>query len=1034
MTIILARFFSRALLLAACVLPLSFGTIPTADALSHPARAVAAPPLNTSSHREPYPDTKGALAGTRGFVPATDTAPRAFWQFALIGSYIQNSRVIIAPASVSGGNSEILVAGLSLAGSTAPNDFWQALRFNATTGGYETVFVSSLYDSGVKQLAIGNIIGDGRSEIAVLLFDGRIYLYDSETKAELGHIVTGINGLLSFALADLDGDGYAELIAVTLHDLFVFNAAGDLLWQVPGAGGEDVVVGQMDNDSALEIASTNGAVVDTATHAVQWTRSGGFHYHLALAPCEGEFYQQLLVGNNSGVFSYDVAHESLRWSVNNNGALITIAVANVDGDVTPELLVLDNSGYKLSAFDLLTQAKKWEANSPDAAGDFALGDVDGDEQIDVVLSAQHLSVVESSGSHAVKWKSLALSPPFIGPVIGDVDGDGKDELVACSTGSEGSNSKAVLLIFDRDTLRLRETYSLDPYSQAVSLRLYDLENDGRKDVVIGNFEGSIDIYGFDSEHSFLHKWHSAAKGGSSFNYVELADLEDDETPEAIAGSFNVWIPTNGSYLQIYDYPAAEPWRSMNFTNAFDEGVIGLKVDDFDGNGTTEIAALVSTGNLYTYDGLSRQLLNSWQDADATALGFRPNPSGLIVGDTTGLGHFLKYSSGLYTETLTRQLSEGSINGLTVVADDGLWTGSDGKLNLRRPPSYDSVLWESPFIGGIFGKVVAVDNREGEHRVFSASNHAIVGFVFDHDGPPDPTPTPTVAPSPSATPTPRPSATPSPTIAPSPTVTPKPTPRPAASFVNLSSRVPVETGDNVLIGGFIVGPGEQTGIVIRALGNSLRGAVPDALEDPVLELHKPDGSVVTNDNWADSQAGAIRSFGLAPASAKDSAIFAVFKPGAYTAIVRGKNGATGTALIELYRVNSGATARLINISTRAFVGSGDDVMIGGFIVTKDHGGSVMVRALGPSLAKAGVKGALVDPMLELRDRNGTLVDSNDDWKSNQQAAITKSGIAPTNERESAILKTLNPGAYTAIVRGKNGGTGAALVEVYSMAAP
>ena len=247
--------------------------------------------------------------------------------------------------------------------------------------------------------------------------------------------------------------------------------------------------------------------------------------------------------------------------------------------------------------------------------------------------------------------------------------------------------------------------------------------------------------------------------------------------------------------------------------------------------------------------------------------------------------------------------------------------------------------------------------------------------------------------------------------------------------NISTRALVETGDNVLIGGFIVsGPGPKK-VLIRAIGPSL--PVPGALADTVLELHEGDGTVMANDNWRSNQEQEIIASTVPPTSDLESAIVATLQPGAHTAIVRGKGGATGVALVEVYDLEPSATATLANISTRGRVHAGDEVMIGGFIVQGVEPARVLVRVVGPSLAAAGVAGALADPTLDLVDRNGNTVATNDDWRATQEAQIISTTVPPTDAREAAIVAYLVPGAYTAIVRGKDGTTGVALVEVYDL---
>ena len=260
-------------------------------------------------------------------------------------------------------------------------------------------------------------------------------------------------------------------------------------------------------------------------------------------------------------------------------------------------------------------------------------------------------------------------------------------------------------------------------------------------------------------------------------------------------------------------------------------------------------------------------------------------------------------------------------------------------------------------------------------------------------------------------------------------TPTPTP---AQPLNISTRMEVRTDAQVLIGGFIITGNDPKEVVLRAIGPSLGAfGIADPLADPVLELHASDGSLITmNDNWKDTQQAEIEASGFQPQNDLESAIISTLDPGSYTAVVSGKDGGTGVGLVEGYDLDQAADSQFGNISTRGFVETGTNVMIGGFILGGESGNAnVVVRALGPSLTAFGVTGALADPTLELHDQNGALVQSNDNWKETQQTEIEATDLQPTNDLESAMFETLAPGAYTAIVAGKDDLTGVGLVEVY-----
>ena len=251
----------------------------------------------------------------------------------------------------------------------------------------------------------------------------------------------------------------------------------------------------------------------------------------------------------------------------------------------------------------------------------------------------------------------------------------------------------------------------------------------------------------------------------------------------------------------------------------------------------------------------------------------------------------------------------------------------------------------------------------------------------------------------------------------------------ATFANISTRLKVETGDKALIGGFIVTGTGSKRLIVRAIGPSV--PLAGTLANPTLELYNGAGQLIaSNDNWQDApNKQEIIDSTLAPTQALESTILTTVAPGNHTAIVRGAGNSTGIALVEVYDLEAGSDSRLANISTRGFVESDPNVLIGGLIVDGQIPRKTVVRAIGPSL---GRQDALDDPVLELRNANGGLLDSNDNWGTSPQAGeIVAANLGPSHNLESAVVQTLSPANYTAIVRGKNAGTGIALVEAYAL---
>lgn len=262
----------------------------------------------------------------------------------------------------------------------------------------------------------------------------------------------------------------------------------------------------------------------------------------------------------------------------------------------------------------------------------------------------------------------------------------------------------------------------------------------------------------------------------------------------------------------------------------------------------------------------------------------------------------------------------------------------------------------------------------------------------------------------------------------PTPTPTPTPGSAPTLANISTRAVVGTDENVLIGGFIVTGTQAKRVIIRGVGPAL--PLTGKMLDPTLALHDSSGAAIGfNDNWGqNANSQEIVDSGIPPSSPNEPALLMSLAPGSYTAVLSGANQTTGTAVVEVYDLDPAADSKLANISTRAAVQTGDNVLIGGLIVVGQSAADVIVRAIGPSLPVAG---AMANPTLELRDAQGAVLGFNDNWRTAQQTAIINTGVPPTHDAEAAIVTSFSPGSFTAIVRGADGTTGVAVVEVYQL---
>jgi hypothetical protein len=511
-------------------------------------------------------------------------------------------------------------------------------------------------------------------------------------------------------------------------------------------------------------------------------------------------------------------------------------------------------------------------------------------------------------------------------------------------------------------------YNNGPYQEAECLRDMVVGPDGSIDTFNGTFSPFFTRYS-PSSKTFTHTNFSGWSTINALSYGGIAAYQSFVYVTDMA-TYGTWLDSASGIV-----------RFDQATNSAARFLDGIEFIDLTMGLDGYLYALTET-YIYVYHPVTmgrvrRIFLPAVLPAGADIRGIAVDQTGRI------------FLAELYTGTVFRMNSSGTIE----------MSGSTGSNNLL---DIDIDETGRLILGQRFGQVILGDstlNSFTSFNAFSGSESGSATFVaFAHSVP----------------------------IA-------TPPPPPPAAPLNVSTRGRVEGGQNVMIGGFIVGGDfdSRKMMVIRALGPSLtQYGVNPALPDPVLELHNSSGGLLmSNDNWKSAQL-LVEATGLAPHNDLESAIVASFPPGNYTAIVKSNDGSPGIGLIEIYDLTSGISP-LVNLSTRGLVQNGDNVLIGGFILGPGTNAKIIVRAIGPSLAQYGVTDVLQDPVLELHNGNGALIYQNDDWQSDQQQEINDTGLAPHDPHESAIVQTLQPGNYTAIVRGKNNTTGVALVEVYNL---
>jgi hypothetical protein len=659
----------------------------------------------------------------RPFISETSSGEAA-WSYATFGSGIGLSNIIVAQ---NGAYPEIYSGG-------GFNSYWFALRYNSTKNDYDQVYVSPYFYSSISRINVANVVGDSANEIIVALQDGHVYLYDQATKTLVGAITTA-NGLAGLDVADLDGDGANELVLCSANHLYVYSGDGVLKWDLAGVGGNALVVAQMDADSALEIAATDGHVVDCATHSVQWTWSYGFGVRLAAADIDGDGMRELIVAEGwQFVWAYDVDRQLPKWSIQTPQDIGAIQVLDIDGDSAQELLVGDGQWGDVRAYDTVTQQQEWFVHNPEhGVTNIAVGDVDGDGDSELLWGAgasssgeDHLYIANWQ-TRQITWQNIHLDGPFIGPEIGDLDGDGREEIVVISTSSDSGYSSGLILVFDAITRGLRAisgpTMGGLGWTGIHDLRLRDVNGDGKLEILVAasfTYDGVIEIYSFDATNTFTRTWiNSTRPSNGSFYCVDAADIDNDGDMEIIGGA--------GGYLYVYSYATGnEEWHTLYL-----RGVpTALAIADANQDGTKEIIGMVNDSDVYIFDGSSRSL-EAILTGPFTSMRVQ-NVTGvlsIVLGNSAGDLIMYSYSSGSYSETYRERLVTTSVDGFTIDSQDRVWIGTAESYGspgtLKEVTLAGSILATYSGYGSAFGLRTAF--VPASLMFFTTGSYSLVGF-------------------------------------------------------------------------------------------------------------------------------------------------------------------------------------------------------------------------------------------------------------------------------------------------------------------
>jgi hypothetical protein len=661
-----------------------------------------------------------ALTSSIGLHADEGPSPYAAWSLGSFGEQIGVGGLLIVGT---GSQTEIYVASKTgYDGGYAP--YWFTVRHIPGTAQYEQLFISETFTQDIRRIMrLRTPVAERPLAIAVAFADGTIRLYDPTTKALLGtdsDPCTANGGILAITTSDLDGNGWDEFVSLCGNGAVAVHGFTYSQWVLPGSASVfagDIITGQMDDDPAIEIATTEGKVIDAATHAVQWSWTPKFGRRLRAADIDADGRDEL-IGAEAWytVFAYDVERQLPKWSLPADLDIGAIEVTDIDADGVQELLVGDSQWGEVHAYSTVTQAEEWKIANPEhGVTNIAVGDVNNDGIKEVLWGAGASSTgadrlyVGNWMSRTISWQNIQLDGPFVGPAVGDLDGDGIAELVYVSMGSEAGYASGRIVVVDSRTMKVRAVSpgvagGTNAWTGVKGLKLRNLVGDSRPEIVVATgwlYDGLIEAYSFNSANAFSMVWTNLTRpNGVSFASVEVADIDGDGGLEVLAGSDAEHTGSIGEFIYVYDAATrAEKFHTLQMGARYSK-ISDLVVGQLDSDPAMEFAGLVDGGAVYVFDGKTR-ILDALIDVKGTSLA-SINPSygigSLLVGTTTGRVSAYAFNGSIFTERLGWNFGTLRITGAALTPDGALAVGTGGVIHVLR----EGVSFQTRNYGAGFG--------------------------------------------------------------------------------------------------------------------------------------------------------------------------------------------------------------------------------------------------------------------------------------------------------------------------------------------
>lgn len=596
--------------------------------------------LNLSVSDGKYDPVADSVEIISSFTPSDPGMFQMKWQSGVFGTYIGEAGLHVTDLD-NDGSPEIVA---SASGAGGKNIDWYILR-RISNGSYEQVWRSEIYAFPMVRLLVADVTGDGSKDVIVGLTDGTVTIYDGPTRAVVRQFHTVAN-LADMAVADLDGDGTAEIVTTDGSGVSVHSAvSGALQWSLSQGGGASLVVGNVDKDSSREIVTTTangkGYVIDATSRAIEWDVANGFGKRIALGDLDGDDMLEIVGAAAWGTITvFDAEVKSSAWAVPTVYIISALLVADVNGDGKADILYGDGAMGKVHAIDALTRQELWAISHPDWGVDgLAYGDTDKDGTKEVLWGAggetsapDHLYIADPlTGS--IEWQSMHIDGPLSAVDVGDLDGDGDDEILMVSRYSDSYSG--MIHIYDAKThaLEYRDKLAYHDDMWARSVRIGDVDGDGSNEFVVttGTFYGA-ELLVYDGASRAL-KYESDPYPGNYFSALAIADVDNDGKLEIIAGQGRESSISPGTYLIVYDGATLqEKWRSAHLS--VPNGVHDIKVADVDGDGHQELIATLGD-RLVVYDAITH-MVKHLGNQSAISLEVLAGSKEILVGREDGM--------------------------------------------------------------------------------------------------------------------------------------------------------------------------------------------------------------------------------------------------------------------------------------------------------------------------------------------------------------------------------------------------------------